>query len=250
MEREPSISSDQIPTPRYYHSVLPPWEVRNMAQVPYMQPGSPPLARKDQQSVVAAQVVSKANQRPRLSSTTSAPSRGEYSSPRKHTSSKPWMTDAHLPASTFSVEPTYEPPASRSITRGRPACEDLSQSRPTSCTARSRPPPIHEPQALPTPPDRASRSSFRSASAPLPTRFDKKALPGTMSSGTIHIRPISRTKSNVAGRKPRIGRHQAKENQVGLGKRFKNAFRDLFKNDPVDNHQFEPISDRHWTEDY
>jgi hypothetical protein len=41
-----------------------------------------------------------------------------------------------------------------------------------------------------------------------------------------------------------------KQNQAGLGKRLKSAFRDIFKRNPVDDSQFERISDRHWTEDY
>ena len=251
MEREPSVSSDPTSTRRYYHPVLPPWEVRNIAQVPYMEPGSPPLARRDDQGFFATQTPSKPNHRPKLSTTTSAPCGSEYSSPvDEHSSSNPWKTNAPLPSSSFSAAHTYEAPVYQRSTHDRPAYEDPSQFKPAFRKASSQPPINHVPQAPPTPPDSVSRSSFRSASASPPIPTETKALPGTMSSRATRNRSVSHVKSKSAGREHRPDRHETKQDQAGLGKRFKSAFRDIFKKDPVDDSQFERISDRHWTEDY
>lgn len=223
-----------------------------MAQVPYMEPGSPPLARRDDQGFFTAPPVSKANHRPKLSTTTSAPCGSEYSSPvNEHSSSNPWRADVPLPTSSFPAEPSYEAPAYQGHTHDRPAYEDLDHFKPAFRKASSQPPPSHLPQAPPTPPDSVSKASLRSASASPPIRTETKALPGTMSSRAAgRTRSVPHAKSKSAGREQRSDCHQAKQDQAGLGKRFKSAFRDIFKKDPVDDSQFERISDRHWTEDY
>jgi hypothetical protein len=74
-----------------------------------------------------------------------------------------------------------------------------------------------------------------------------------MSSRATRNRSASHHQTKSVPREPREGRsdhHEAKQDQVGLGKRFKSAFRDIFKKDPVDDSQFERISDRHWTDEY
>jgi len=103
-------------------------------------------------------------------------------------------------------------------------------------------------QAPPTPPE----SFTRSASASPPTVRASKALPGTMSSRAgrdkENVRP--RAKSS-AGREQRYRPKELKPDaQQPLGKRFKSAFKEMFKKDPVDESQFEKITAQHWTDEY
>lgn len=98
-------------------------------------------------------------------------------------------------------------------------------------------------------PDSESRS-LRSASASPPIRPATKALPGTMSSRASRNRSASQSQVKPRPRENRSSHPQSKEDQAGLGKRFKSAFRDIFKKDPIDESQFERISDRHWTDEY
>ena len=79
-----------------------------------------------------------------------------------------------------------------------------------------------------------------------------KALPGTMSSRAgrdkENVRP--RAKSS-AGREQRYRPKELKPDaQQPLGKRFKSAFKEMFKKDPVDESQFEKITAQHWTDEY
>jgi len=249
MEREASISSDPTSLRRQHRPVLPPWEVRSVAQVPFIEPGSPPLARRDDQGFFAIGSTPRANHRPKLSATISAPCGSEYSSPvAEHSSSYPWKEAPPEPYGQAPTQSSYETPASKGLVHNRPAYEDPNSSKPVFRKAASQPPPTCEPKAPPTPPDSVSRSSVRSTSASPPLRPASKALPGTMSSRAGRNRSGSHHQTK-SGREDRIDHHQAKEDQIGLGKRFKTAFRDIFKKDPVDDSQFERISDRHWTDD-
>jgi hypothetical protein len=255
MGRETSVSSDPTSMRRHHHPVLPPWEVRSVAQVPFIEPGSPPLARRDDQGFFAVgsnpRANPRANHRPKLSATISAPCGSEYSSPvADQSSSYPWKTAATGHPCKPPIEPAYETPVSRRSMNDRLAYEDPKSSKPIFRKAASQPPPSCVPQAPPTPPDSVSRASVRSASTSPPLRPASKALPGTMSSRASRNRSASHHRTKPGPRENRTDHNQAKQDQIGLGKRFKSAFRDIFKKDPVDDSQFERISDRHWTDEY
>lgn len=245
MDRGASFSSDSTPIRRHNHPVLPPWEVRSVAQVPFIEPRSPPPIQRDDQGFFTPRSISHANHRPKLSASMSAPCASEYSSPvSEHSSSNPWKSAAPIPPSAYATEMSQE-----TTSYDRPAYEDPAHFRPACRKTTSQPTPTFVPQAPPSPPDSVSYSSLRSASASPPTHPVSKALPGTMSSRASrkHSATHSRSKS---GRDSRSDRQQAKQGQDGLGQRFKSAFRDIFKKDAVDESQFERISDRHWTEEY
>lgn len=253
MERDASFSSDPTSMRRHHHPVLPPWEVRSVSQVPFIEPGSPPLARRDDQGFFAMGSTPRANHRPKLSATISAPCASEYSSPVEQNNSYPWKDAAPVPHAQVPTQSSYEAPASKGPTHYRPPYEDPHSSKPVFRKTASQPPPTFVPQAPPTPPDSVSRCSVRSTSASPPLRPASKALPGTMSSRATRNRSASHHQTKSVPREPREERsdhHEAKQDQVGLGKRFKSAFRDIFKKDPVDDSQFERISDRHWTDEY
>jgi hypothetical protein len=249
MDREPSIPSDPVSMRRQHHPVLPPWEVRSVAQVPFIEPSSPPLARRDDQGFFGSRPTSHANHRPKFSASMSAPGVAEYSS-LEHGSSMPRKTATTVPSRSIPAEPSYETPVYQRPTHDRPAYEDPNHYKPAFRKAASQPPPNSTPQAPPTPPDSVSKASLRSASASPPIRPASKALPGTMSSRASRNRSASHNRTKAGGREHRSERQPVKQDQNGLGKRFKSAFRDIFKKDPVDDSQFERISDRHWTDEY
>ena len=250
MEREASISSDPTSLRRPHHPVLPPWEVRSVSQVPFIEPGSPPLVRRDDQGFFAIGSAPRANHRPKLSATISAPCASEYSSPVEHNGSYPWKEAPPVPPNQVPTQPAYETPVTKAPMHYRPAYDDPNSSKPVFRKAASQPPPTFVPQPPPTPPDSVSRCSVRSTSASPPLRPASKALPGTMSSRATRNRSASHHQAKSGPREDRNDQLQAKQDQAGLGKRFKSAFRDIFKKDPVDDSQFERISDRHWTDDY
>jgi hypothetical protein len=248
MDRDTSVSSDPSSRRRnQHHPVLPPWENRSVSQVPFMEPGSPGLVQRDEQGFFRQS--SYTNHRPKLSASMSAPHVDEYSSPvSEHSTSNPWKSTAPLPPTTLPKSPPYDAPA-----YGRAAYDERTYSKPPFRKAASQPTQPHVPHvhhAPPTPPESESRS-LRSASASPPINPATKALPGTMSSRASRNRSASQSQV-----KPRTKEHRSshpessKEDQAGLGKRFKSAFRDIFKKNPIDESQFERISDRHWTDEY
>lgn len=253
MEREHSVSTEPHSTHRDHHPVLPPWEARSVAQVPFMEPSPPTLPQGHDQGFFAARPTSQANHRPKLSASVSAPCEADYSSPvSQHSSSMPWKSAAPVTPGAIPVEAPYETPVYHRPTHDRAAYEDPTHFKPAFRKAASQPTPTYvpQPQILPTPPDSISKSSLRSASASPPARPASKALPGTMSSRAGRNRSAPHNRMKTEGRDFRSDRHQAKHDQTGLGKRFKSAFRDMFKKDTVDDSQFEHISDRHWTDEY
>lgn len=151
MERDASFSSDPTSTRRHHHPVLPPWEVRSVSQVPFIEPGSPPLARRDDQGFFAMGSTPRTNHRPKLSATISAPCASEYSSPVEQNSSYPWKDAAPVPHAQVPSQSSYETPASREPTQYRPPYEDPHSSKPVFRKAASQPPPTFVPQAPPTP---------------------------------------------------------------------------------------------------
>jgi hypothetical protein len=249
MDRENSVSP--ISVHRDQHAVLPPWEARTVAQVPFMEPVSPTPLRGHDQGLYAARLTSQANHRPKLSASTSAPCGTDYSSPVSlHSSSMPWKSAAVTPSGQPTIVPPYETSVCHRPSYDRPAYEGQNRSKPPFRKAASQPTPRYGPQVPPTPPDSVSRSSLRSASSSPPTRPVSKALPGTMSSRTSRNRSASRNRKRAGGREHGYDHQQIDNDQTGIGKRLKSVFRDMFKKDPVDDTQFERIADRHWTDEY
>jgi hypothetical protein len=251
MEREDSVSPDSTSKYRDHHPALPPWEARSVTQVPFMESSSPTAPRGCDPGSFATRSSSQANHRPKLSVSASAPCGTEYTSPVSlHSSSMPWKSAAMVPPSRSTVVPPYETHERQDQSYDRPAYEDPDNFKPVFRKTASQPTPSYAPQVPPTPPDSVSRSSLRSASASPPSRPVSKALPGTMSSRASRNQPGSHNRSKAGAREHQSDHHQADNDQTGIGKRLKSAFRDIFKKDCVDDSQFERISDRHWTDDY
>lgn len=246
MDRESSVSSDPMSQRRQHQPALPPWEVREVAQVPFVRSGSPPVAERDTQGFFMVRPTTHGKHRPKLSTSTSAPCESEYTSPvSEHSSTNPWKSTEPSKSKTPPPMPSHDLPA-----YDRPTYDTPSHYTPTPRRVADQRRPTHIPQAPPTPPDSVSRASLRSASASPPIQPASKALPGTMSSRASDKHSVSRSRAKSTGHDRRSDRLQNKPDQAGLGKRFKSAFRDIFKKDPVDETQLERISDRHWTEEY
>jgi hypothetical protein len=251
MDREDSVSPDSTLRYRDQHPVLPPWETRSVTEVPFVESSSPTAPRGYDPGSFAARPSSQVNHRPKLSASASAPCAAEYSSPVSlHGSSMPWKSTASVPSSRPTAVPPYEKSENQRPSYDRPAYEDPDHFKPTFRKTASQPAPSYVPQIPPTPPDSVSRSSLRSASSSPPTRPVSKALPGTMSSRASRNRSAPQSKTESGARDHQSDQHQTTNDQTGIGKRFKSAFRDIFKKDPIDDSQFERISDRHWTDEY
>lgn len=251
MEREDSVSSDSNIKYREHHPFLPPWEARSVTQVPFMESSLPTPPRAHDTGLFANRPTSQTHHRPKLSVSASAPCGTDYSSPVSlHSSSMPWKSAAVGPSSQSTAVAPYETYESREQSCNRPAYEDSDHFKPAFRKTASQPTPSCAPQVPPTPPDSVSRSSLRSASASPPSRPASKALPGTMSSRASRNRSGSHNATKVGASEHQSDNSQANNDQTGMGKRLKSAFRDIFKKDPVDDSQFERISDRHWTDDY
>lgn len=251
MEREDSVSSDATSKHRDYHPVLPPWEARSVKQVPFMEPSSPTPLRAYDTGSFAARPTSQANHQPKLSVSASAPCGTDYSSPVSlHSSSMPWNSTAVVPSSRPTAVPPYESSDCQEQSYNRPTYEDPDLFKPHIRKTASQPTPNYAPQVPPTPPDSVTRSSLCSASASPPSRPVSKALPGTMSSRASRNRSGSHNTAKAGAREHQSDHQQPNSDQTGIGKRLKSAFRDIFKKDPIDDSQFERISDRHWTDEY
>lgn len=236
MDRKFSASSDAMSAQYATSTPLPPWETREVAQVPFMDPGSPPLSKAERQalpSLWATRSSTNSSSRPRLDTGVSAASSayGSPSSPQQSTD--PWSKVATpltaIPPPAPYESPVYIPPAPK--------------------TAPQLPPFVV--QHPPTPPDSVTRScssSMSTTSSPRP-RVAVKALPGTMSSRAGRDRTPTRTRVSSATREQRA-RNVKKSSSVPFSKRFRSAFKDIFKREPVDESQFEHIDDRHWTDEY
>ncbi|KAM0695589.1 hypothetical protein Q7P36_004070 [Cladosporium allicinum] len=193
-----------------------------------MEPGSPSLVQRDEQGFFRQS--SYANHRPKLSASMSAPHVDEYSSPvSEHSTSNPWKSTAPLPHATLPQSPPYDAPA-----YGRAAYDERTYSKPPS----ARP--------------RASRHNLISLKLHQHLLIANLGLSGLLQprrQSALQQKPFL-SQAKPRARENRSSHPQSKEDQAGLGKRFKSAFRDIFKKDPIDESQFERISDRHWTDEY
>nr|OQO20067.1 hypothetical protein B0A51_13998 [Rachicladosporium sp. CCFEE 5018] len=246
--------SDQTHTRRThapaYPPALPPWEIRNISQVPFIEPGSPPHAERDGQGFFHARGASRSPppepKHPdtqsfygsRSSSNSHAPPATDYASPVSATNTtNPWKNPGPVPYSAVTHLPSYEtqtletpvyiPPAPRTAPTGLPAFVAT--------------------RAPPTPPDSFTRPS-PSPSRPTQHHSSQAALPGTMSSrgGRDATRSRARSATREA-RRPRVTTDRDAEK--GFGLRFKSAFKGIFHRSPVDESQFTRVSGKHWTEE-
>lgn len=207
-------------------SSLPPWEAREVVQVPFIDASSPSLSDAERRALSDLWAQPRAplptppkhyDHKARSASTDSGLFHSEH---HGSTNSSPPQA-IHAPYET----PIYVPPPPKTA------------------------PPFQKeigPKAPPTPPESLSNSPSCSntlVSAPPPPPA-VTALPGTMSSR-------SRENSRHRGKshRSRSASKHSKSDSTNFGKRFKVAFKDMFKRNPIDESQFERIEDRHWTDE-
>lgn len=241
MDRNQSYKSEQTSHRRQQQSVLPPWEVRAVSQVPFIEPKSPPLMERDTNGFFNPRASAYPQGRPRLANSTSAPPcpSAEYVSPVSDDNSTcPWKVTGPVQAVAPPPLPPYE------THYGNSGAMPAMMKKSSSVAA-------YPVQAPPTPPESFTRASDRSASSSPPIARASKALPGTMTSRAGRNRENARARAkSSAGREHRSRTKEPKPDAQPLGKRFKTAFKDMFKKDPVDESQFEKITAQHWTDEY
>lgn len=217
--RQASLSNEQ--------ESLPPWEQRNVAQVPYMTPDSPPLSQAEQQAL------------PSLWATRENGIHGRSKSYSSHHGQED-ANYQHGVRTPLTAPPTKTspPPIPYEAVKIAPA-------------PRSAP---HLPafaKCPPSPPDsaRLSLASTTKSSSPghsprLGSHGSKPtitAMPGTMSArerSPQHRATVSEDQ-----------RATEEQEHVPIAKRFKIVLRDIFKRTPVDETNFERIEGRHWADD-
>lgn len=248
MQRSMSASSEsgrgghyQNPTP----AATPPWERRNVAQVPYMRTNSPPLTETERNALPSFWASQTTTQlQPPLGEHVRAGKGNNYGpspiSPAKD--NRDW-TNAQQPLSA-GLPPTqqmpYESvriptapitaPALPSFVKAPPSPpQSFTMSRSSTTSDNSRTHTASPPVAAPPPP----------ASAP-------PALPGTMSR-----RERTPSRSRTRSTWPDKENHSRKSSTDSkpFGQRFKSGFKNMFKRDPIDESQFERIGDKHWTDE-
>lgn len=205
----------------------PPWEQRHIAQVPYMTPDSPPLTQAEQHALPSLWASRENSRHERSKSYTLYHARED-----SETGNPQW------PSRTPSTGPINAPPHSKP--------HELAQIAPGPKSAPQLPTFVKGP---PSPPDsaRLSRSSIsKSASPNHSPRIGSKpsitAMPGTMSA-----RERSRSRHRPTLSQDQVVKEEAEH--LPLGRRVKEAFKDVFKRNPVDETKFERIEDRHWADD-
>ena len=113
-----------------------------------------------------------------------------------------------------------------------------SEPNPPKFVVRT-PPTIH---ALPTPPDSDGSWCATSASGSISPQSKQptSALPGTMTSRSTEGRTRSRNKTGHSGRPSR---------KLSRMQRWRSVVKEMFTHEPVDESQFEHITDCHWTDE-
>jgi len=230
MARSTSASSSQGSSgPDSAPTVVPPWERRPFVQVPYVKASSPAL--QDVERRVGPEIW---------------PARSHHLSPKAMPSASS-AAAAEDAMNTWNRNPnaywTFLPPRTKSAPYETPACMPPA----------SNPPPFPRQYAMtapPTPPDSASNSSTFSSTVASPEQSARirpvTAMPGTMS---VRTGESSRNRSK-ASHHDRGASDTLKSESAGFGKRFKSAFKDIFRRNSIDESEFETIEERHWTEDY
>ncbi|KAK4502844.1 hypothetical protein PRZ48_006270 [Zasmidium cellare] len=204
---------------------LPPWEQRNVAQVPYMAPDSPPLTQAEQQAL------------PSLWATRENGLHGRSKSYTGHHEQEN-IIQQHGVRTPLTAPPTKTSPP--------PMPYETARIIPGPKSAPNLPAFTKGP---PSPPDSARlsvSSTSKSASPHHSPRLGSKpsitAMPGTMS---------ARDRSPPRHRSHSSQDYSAKQQQehMPIGQRFKSVMRDIFRRDPVDETNFERIEDRHWADE-
>ncbi|KAI5361976.1 hypothetical protein Slin15195_G056250 [Septoria linicola] len=230
-------------------AATPPWEQRQVAQVPFMRTNSPPLTGSEREALPSFW----ASQTP----APQHPQSGEHVRAGRSTTNygpspispandgRKWLGNQPVQQAPMSAELPPIPQMPYESVR-IPNAPKTAPMLPTFVRAPPSPP-----QSLNL--SRSSTTSQKSrtrAVTPPPTTASAPpalpALPGTMSTrdgASSQSRPhgsrqdkTSHGKSSSADMKP-------------LGQRFKTGFRNIFKRDPIDETQFERIGDRHWTDE-
>jgi hypothetical protein len=227
MDRSTSPPSHGRRAGRPTIDAVPPWERRDLKQVPFVESSSPVLSNSELRALPDLWAVrsTNVNQREHERHPSLTGHRGfrdeGYDVPR---------TALPLQASSTPYEtPVYIPPAPK--------------------TAPPLPKYVQSVQAAPpTPPESISKSSDASSAAVSPPAAHAvlTALPGTMSS---RDRKEARSRTRGSHHTRSESKH-SKAESVSFGSRFKAAFKDMFKRNPIDETQFERIEDRHWTDEY
>lgn len=207
---------------------LPPWEQRNVAQVPYMTPDSPPLSQAEQQALPSLWATRENGIHGRSKS---------YSSQHGH-------EDAHYQHGvrtplTAPPTKTSPPPMPYEAVRIPPAPRSAPH-----LPAYSRGPP--------SPPDSARLSlgsTSKSASPGHSPRLGSHGSKPTITAmpGTMSAREKSRSPHRISASEDQ--RATEEQEHISISKRFRLVLRDMFKRTPVDESNFERIEGRHWADD-
>lgn len=214
---------------------IPPWEVRAVSRVPYLDrsptPPRPKFEPPEHRTPRTLRSHSDLHTKSRPTTTNGGSTSSEYNHPdsqnargvhwtkRRHTSAFPPQR------ALASYETPLDLPAGMENIRHR------SIIAPTN--------------SLPSPPDSPPSCNKSETSALQEVRL--QALPGTMSSQASTAQDYASTR--LPERHDRASTTRSQSEQRPISKRLTCAFRDIFKKDPVDESGFEHISDRHWAEE-
>ncbi|KAF2770699.1 hypothetical protein EJ03DRAFT_350278 [Teratosphaeria nubilosa] len=161
-------------------------------------------------------------------------------------STSPWQERPATPRSAGQPAP-YEtplflPPAlNTSASAPTPGSAPTPSYAPTTSYGPMPTGSYHQKPPL-TPPDSFDSDLPKQLPQDSPPKF--MAMPGTMSSRSAA--PVRRTRSAQRHSKPvaeQVGHSRS------LSRRFKTAFKDMFKREPIDEAEFERIGDRHWADE-
>lgn len=225
------VKDRRSPTPK-----IPPWEIRAVSQVPYLgRSPTPPVISSEPQQHQSSRISrsgSDTRSKPTLNTANSAPSRSAYSSPvTQDAGAVHWIKRRHTAAF-----PSSHPPV--------PAPYETPLDFPADAR-NTRQQPLTTSNQLPSPPE--SPCSCHKSDSSAPRVSFPQALPGTMSSRAGKVREHKRIESGKTHDDDSTVQNQSEHRP--MSKRLTNAFRGIFKREPVDESGFEHISDRHWTEE-
>lgn len=230
---------------------LPPWDRRSIARVPYMSRDAHRLndvERRALQSIRAANERGGSDlTRPRIHRPHPKSFNGKHPLSHHEGDELPTPRTA-LPFTTARTPP----PLAATTPRHSPTFAHTPRSFISELTSQGDLPPTPPPDTV-----SLSRSSTTKSfsttkstmitspgSSPRLLEHTIPTLPGTMSAreSIVAHKPSSRSKREQAAKKD-------KPDSKSLGKRLRLAMKDILKRDPIDESQFEHISDRHWTDE-
>ncbi|WPH04939.1 Hypothetical protein R9X50_00783600 [Acrodontium crateriforme] len=218
----------------------PPWEQRDLPQVPYVGPKSPRPSIAESSGFTSPRHVRPSNAGSHHQSNFSS-----TSSSKSTPSPPPYLSPAPAPAESevgraWKITHHVADPLPKPAPYGSLVYHHHQQQHQQAMTGSAERN-AYSVQVPPTPPE--------SLSSPKPSppghTVTSMALPGTMSS---RDREPCQTRTKSSRRTSGKSNDGAKSEPIG--KRFKTAFKDMFKREPVDTSQLERIEDRHWTDEY